>query len=202
MQTVCCLRCTVAVLTDVCTGITHLTSRVLSLKENGDTLYECLRVLTSHKVNLLTVPQVDLCNILVKVKHDLRTNLRLELPDDPDRNIKYLGIILYHECNPVIIDNLLLVIPTIPLIDRPMQMDLYKGCNLHATQIYLGIQFYYAKEGQYLAMSKCGLYAAVPTEHGIRIYMAHEQYLYMLNQAFYPVDTLKWCLCIIHFQNG
>ena len=58
-----------------------------------------LRVLASHKVNPLTVPSVNLHNILVKVKHDMKTNPRLVLPDDPDRNIwAYLQT---HEIKPL-----------------------------------------------------------------------------------------------------
>ena len=37
---------------------------------------------TSHKVNNLIVPPVDLHKILVMVKHDIRNNPRPELPYD------------------------------------------------------------------------------------------------------------------------
>ena len=48
-------------------------------------------------------------------------------------------------------------------------------------------------EGQYLAISKHGIYAAVSTEHDIRISMATEGYLCMLNKAHFPVEIIKWC---------
>ena len=87
MQAVFYLKYTVTVLADVCIDVTHLTSGILSLKENVDALYEYLRILASHKVNPLMVPPVDLFNILVKVKHDMKTNPRHELLDDPNNNI-------------------------------------------------------------------------------------------------------------------
>ena len=62
---------TVAVLPDACTGVTHLTS---GIPENVDTLYEYLRLLASRKVNPLTMPPTDLCNILAQFKHDTRIN--------------------------------------------------------------------------------------------------------------------------------
>ena len=37
-------------------------------------------------MNPLIVIPVDIYNILIKVKHDMRTSHRLESPDDPDRN--------------------------------------------------------------------------------------------------------------------
>ena len=49
MQAFSYLRNTVAVLTDVCAGVTHLTAGIINLKENDDALYEYLRVLASIK---------------------------------------------------------------------------------------------------------------------------------------------------------
>ena len=43
MQAITYLRCNVAVLTDVCTGVTHLTSGILSLKGNVNASYEYLK---------------------------------------------------------------------------------------------------------------------------------------------------------------
>ena len=84
MQAVSYPRYCVTILTDIHLGIILLTSGILGLKENMDVLYEFLRVSASHKMKPLIVPPDNLCNILLKVKHDMRTNPRLELPDDPD----------------------------------------------------------------------------------------------------------------------
>ena len=43
IQAVSYLRYTVVVLTDACTGIIHLNSGILSLKENVDALYQYLK---------------------------------------------------------------------------------------------------------------------------------------------------------------
>ena len=87
MKAVSYLRYPVNILTDVCTSVTQLTYSILHLKENKNTLYEYLRVLANHKLNPLIVLPDDLCDILVKVKHDMQTNTHMELPDDADRNI-------------------------------------------------------------------------------------------------------------------
>ena len=130
IQTVLFLRYTVEVLTYIHTGVTHLTSGILSLKGNVGALYEYIRVLASHKVNPLTVPSVDLHNILVKVTHDIRTNPILELPDDSDRsNWIHFSIM---KVIPVIMDDFLLMILSTTLIDKSLQMDLYKASNLPA----------------------------------------------------------------------
>ena len=54
----------------------------ISLKEILMHYLSTSKVLASHKLNPLSVPPVDLLTIQVKIKHKMRTNPRLELPDD------------------------------------------------------------------------------------------------------------------------
>ena len=116
--------------------------RNTELKKKVDALYEYLRTLASHKVNLLTVPPVDLHNILHKP--NIGINPRLEPYDDPDRNIwAYFSI---KEVTPSCMDDFLLVIP---LTDRSLQIDLYKFHNL-LHFIRLGSTFSYVLEAQHL----------------------------------------------------
>ena len=51
METVNKLSFTVDVMTDICIDITRLTTRLISLMENVDALYDCMTVLASHLVN-------------------------------------------------------------------------------------------------------------------------------------------------------
>ena len=73
--------------------------------------------------------------------------------------------------SPVILDDFMLVILTVPLVDQSLQMDIYKVHNLPAFHPELNIQFTYQLEGKYLAIGKHGLYAALPSESDIRICM-------------------------------
>ena len=96
----------------MCICIITLTSDTLSLKENEDALFEYLKMLASHTVNPFIVLPVDLNSILVKGKHDMRTNPRLELPDDPDRNIwMYFSIM---KVTPAVMDDFLFSDPDHP----------------------------------------------------------------------------------------
>ena len=74
-------------------------------------------------------------------------------------------------------DDFLLIILRVPLVDKSLQMDLYKVLNLPALHPKLNIQFTYQLEGKYLAIGKHGLYAALPSENGIRIRMTTSGYL-------------------------
>ena len=80
-------------------------------------------------------------------------------------------------------EDFLLMILIIPVFDRSLQLDVYKGHNLPTLHPDIGVQFSYIQEGQYLTISKHGVYASIPTEHDIRISMATKSYPYMLNQS-------------------
>ena len=111
------------------------------MEENVCTLYEYLGVLTNKKVNPLIVPPVDLCNIIVKVKHDMIKKIYTTITDDPDRNIWAYVFIM--KVTPVAIDNFLLVLLIFPLIDRSLPMNLYKVHTLPALHPDLEEQFSY-----------------------------------------------------------
>ena len=66
-------------------------------------------------------------------------------------------------------DDFLLIILTTPPTDQSLEMDLYKVYNLLALHPKLKIEFTYQLEGEYLAISKSRLYAAIPTARESRI---------------------------------
>ena len=110
-------------------------------KRNVDALYEYMRVLASCLVNSLIVPLDKLRKILIKVKQNVRTNPYLEVPDDPHKNDWAYYPIMH--ITHIVVDDILLIILTIPLIDKSLQMDLYKVHNLPALHPELGVQFSY-----------------------------------------------------------
>ena len=189
----------ITILNDIRTGIGRLTSGLLSLKENVESLYEYMRVLASQQVNPLILPPMALRNVLVTVKKEMAKNPRLALPEDPDKNIwAYYSIM---KVTPVVSNDFLLIILTIPLIDTSLEMKVYKVHNLPALHPKLGIQFTYVLEGTYLAIDKHNLYVALPTENDIKICMATQGYLCMINQALYPIKTVEWCVYALFTKN-
>ena len=81
-------------------------------------------------------------------------------------------------------------------------MDLYKVHNLPVLHPDLKIQFTYEIEGEYLAISKGELYAALPTPRDIQICMATEGYFYLMNQALYQLDCIEWCIYALFQQKS
>ena len=87
MGTVSHLCLTVAVMTDIHTGITRLKTGVQSLKENVNAIHEYIGVLASHLFISLILPLDELRTIFAHVKQDMKADPRLELPEDQDKKI-------------------------------------------------------------------------------------------------------------------
>ena len=138
------------------------------------------------------IPPYSLRLLLDKVKEDMKRNPRLRLPENPVENIwSYYSLM---RVTPVVMENFLAIILTIPLVDISLQMNIYKVHNLPTLHPELKVQFTYELEGEYLAISKNGIYAALPSAADIRICEATDGYLCMLNQALYPVEKIEWCV--------
>ena len=186
------LRYTVVVITDVRIILSKLTLGVMGLQQNVKAIYEYLRVLSSKQVNPLLIPPDALREVLAHIKDDMKRNPRLQLPEDPTVNIwNYYPIM---KIMPVVMDDFLLIILTIPLTDQSLEMNLYKVYNLPALHPELKVEFTYELEGEYLAITKNKLYAALPTAREIRICKGTGGYLCLMNQALYPIDRLEWCV--------
>ena len=186
------IKYTVAVITDVRIILAKLTLGVMSLQRNVNAVYEYLRVLSSKQINPLIIPPDALRGVLAQIKDDMKRNPRLQLPEDPNTNIwNYYPIM---KITPIVKDDFLLIILTIPLTDQSLEMNLYKIYNLPALHPELKVEFTYELEGEYLAITRNKLYAALPTAREIRICKGTGGYLCLMNQALYPIDKIEWCI--------
>ena len=86
----------------------------------------------------------------------MKRNPRLQLSEDSNTNIwNYYPII---KIIPIVMDDFLLIILTIPLKDHSLGMNLYKVYNLPALHPELKVEFTYELEGEYLDITKNKLY--------------------------------------------
>ena len=147
----------------------------------------------------MIIPPDALRRVLALIKDDMKRNPRLQLPEDPNVNIwNYYPIM---KITPVVMDDFLLIILTIPLTDQSLEMNLYKVYNLPALHPELKVEFTYELEGEYLAITKNKLYAALPTAREIRICKGTGGYLCLMNQALYPVERIEWCIYALFTHN-
>ena len=120
------------------------------------------------------------------------------LSEDPTQNIwTYYNII---KVTPIVMDDYLMVILTIPLIDSSLDVNLYKVYNLPMLHPKLQIQVEYQLEGTYFATHMHGMYATIPKESDIKLCIMSQGHLCMFDEPLYPVDKIEWCLYAI-FMN-
>ena len=172
--------------------INHIYTAVYVLKEDIDALYEYMRVLSTQHLNPVIIPPDMLCYVLEQVKDGIRSNARLMLSEDPTQTIwTYYNII---KVTPIVMDDYLMVILTIPLIDSSLDVNLYKVYNLPMLLPKLQIQVEYQLEGAYFAMHMHGTYATIPKETDIKLCMMSQGHLCMFDEPLYPVEKVEWCL--------
>ena len=193
------MKYTVAIINDIRINLAKLTLGIMTLDQNVNAVYKYLRVLSTRQVNPLIIPPDTLQKVLAKVKKDMNRNPRLKLPEDPNQNIWNYYTIM--KITPVVMDDFLLILLTIPLTDQSLEMDLYKIYNLPTLHPKLKIEFTYQLEGEYLVISKSRLYAAILTAREITICEATEGYLCLMNQALYPIEKLEWCTYTLFAQD-
>ena len=143
------VKYSVAIINDIRIILAKLTLGVMSLEQNVN-IYEYLRVLSSRQVNPLIIPPDSLRKVLAQVKEDMKRNPRLQLPEDPNISVwNYYSIM---KVTPIVMDDFLLIILTIPLTDQSLEMDFYKIYNLPALHPKLKAEFTYQLEGEYLSL--------------------------------------------------
>ena len=96
---------------------------------NVDKIFEYLLVMTTQRVSPAVIPPIALRDLLRRVRAKMRPNTRLRLPYDPDTKgiWKYYKVI---KITPVVIDKLLVILLTIPIIDSTLELNIYRIHNL------------------------------------------------------------------------
>ena len=125
--------------------ILRLHSSLYAHKGDVDSLYEYMRALASQELNpMLILPDI-LKKILHKIMEDIKPNARLRLCEDPETNIwSYYGTV---KLTPIVLQDYLMLILTLPLINQSLQMNLYKIHNLPMLHPTLNVHAQYELEG-------------------------------------------------------
>ena len=95
---------------------------------------------------------------------------------------------------PIVLEDYLMLILTIPLVDQSLHMDLYKVHKLPMLHPTLHVHAQYEIEGSYLATVMEGMFITLPTALDVRLCLMMNGHLCMFNQALYPVEHTNWCI--------
>ena len=95
---------------------------------------------------------------------------------------------------PIVLQDFVMLILTVPLVDQSLHMNLYKVHNLPMLHPTLQMHAQYELEGPYLATMMDSMFITLPTAIDVRLCLVTDGHLCMFNQALYPVDNTNWCI--------
>ena len=174
------------------TRIYRVHTSLYALRGDTDSLFEYMRILASQELNPTIIPPDILKTILHKIEEDIKSNARLKLCEDPETNIwSYYGTV---KLTPIVLQDYLMLILTVPLVDQSLHMNLYKVHNLPMLHPTLNVHVQYELEGPYLATMMDGMFISLPTALDIKLCLVTNGHLCMFDQALYPVDNTNWCI--------
>ena len=125
--------------------ILRVHSSLYTPRGDVDSLYEYMRALASQELNPMIIPPDILKKILHKIIEDIKSNARLKLYKDPETNIWfYYGTV---KLTPIVLQDYLMLILTVPLVDQSLQMNLYKVHNLPMLHPTMNMHAQYELEG-------------------------------------------------------
>ena len=151
-----------------------------------------MRALASQELNPMIIPPDILKNILHKIETDIKSHARLKLCEDPEVNIwSYYGTI---KLTPIVLEDYLMLILTVPLVDQSLHMNLYKVYNLPMLHPVLHVHVQYEVENAYLATVVDGMFVTLSTALDVRLCLMTNRHLCMFEQALYLVEQTNWCI--------
>ena len=171
-----------------------------NLELNIDKISEYLWIMATHKATPTVIPPEALRNLLRKVIQQLQPNLQLRLPYDPEGT----GIWKYYDnirVYPVLTDNMLVILLTIPILDTTLELNIYRVHNLPAIPPGHQLAATYQLEGEYFAVGKHRVYVALPHCDMVVRCINSNLAICQMDQALYPARVIKWCVYALFIQD-
>ena len=156
--------------------------------------------MATQKASPAVIPPVALRDLVKRIRAKLKPNPRLSLPYDPDM----AGIWKYYQVmkiTPVVIDKLLVILLTLPILDSTLELNVYRAHNLPAIPPGHEVAATYVLEGDYFAIGRHGVYAALPSESSIQMCLDSDLAICMMGQALYPTMHITWCIYALFIED-
>ena len=171
-----------------------------TVEANVERIFEYLRVMATQKASPAVIPPVALRDLVKRIQAKLRPNPRLSLPYNPDSAEiwKYYQVM---KITPVVIDKLLVILLTLPILDSTLELNVYKAHNLPAVPPGHKVAATYILEGDYFAIGRHGVYAALPSESSIQMCLESDLAICMMGKALYPTMHITWCIYALFIED-
>ena len=160
---------------------------------NIERIFEYLRVMATQKASPVVISPIALRDLVQRIRAKLKPNPRLSLPYDPNTAEiwKYYRVM---KITPVVVDKLLVILLTLPILDSTLELNVYRAHNLPAIPPGHEVAATYVLEGDYFAIGRHGVYAALPSESSIQMCQESDLAICMMGQALYPTMHITWCI--------
>ena len=171
-----------------------------NLELNIDKISEYLWITATHKATPTIILPEALHSFLKKVIQQLRPNPRLRLPYDPEGT----GIWKYYDnirVFPVLTDNMLVILLTIPILDTTLELNIYHVHNLPAIPPGHQLAVTCQLEGKYFAVGKHAMYLGLPHCDTVVKCINLNLAICQMDQALYPTRAIKWCVYALFIQD-
>ena len=140
----------------------------------------------------MIIPPDSVKKVLHIIMEDIKSNARHRLCEDPESNIwSYYSTV---KLTPIVLQDYLMLILTVPLVDQSLQMNLYRVYNLPMLHHTLNVHAQYEMEGTYLATLMEGMFISLPSTLDVKLCLITNGHLCMFDQALYPVESINWCV--------
>ena len=170
------------------------------LELNIDKISKYLRIMAIHKATPTIIPPEALRSLLRKVIQQLRPNPWLRLPYNPEGT----GIWKYYDnirVYPVLMDNMLVILLTIPILDTTLELNIYQVHNLPAIPPRHQLAVTYQLEREFFTVGKHRVYIALPHHHTVVRCINSNLAICQMDQALYPARAIKWCVYALFIQD-
>ena len=102
---------------------------------------------------------------------------------------------------PIVLQDYLMLILTVPLVDQSLQMNLYKVHNLPMLHTTLNMHAQYELEGTYLATLMEGMFRSLPSALDVKLCLITNGHLCMFDQALHPLEHNNRCVYALFINN-
>jgi hypothetical protein len=172
---------------------------IVSVAMDLEQVFRVISTMATRKVDPTVIPPVRLRSVLLQISNGLEEGRHLTLPVNPLTHIwDYYPTMAI---TPVVMTNRLLILLSIPLSDKNLELDVYRVHNLPSLHVAMNISFTYDVEGTYLAITKDQEYMAIPTEAEVLMCLVAGGTKCTINTALYPTQRNRFCLYALYRQN-
>ena len=179
-------------LATLCNGINSVKIDILSILDQ-------VSVISSQKLKLVLLNPFDLKSLLTKLETQLVLYPWLALLQWNSENIWYMYKFMKLWFS--MMSDTLYVIVHIPLVDKPLQFNLYRICNIPLVNLILKRSFRYSIQEEYLAIRSATQYILFPPSTDIMACQVSNSQFCNINSPLYTTDTLSSCSYVLLLQN-